>query len=350
MTLDLHQFDLHQVDFVEVDFDDDDQIAVWHQAYLDSQIASRGENCAAFTLADLVPAMRNQAARFTHQGWTGFLGGTPVASLWLGRPMSENAHLAKITVDVVPAYRRLGIGTRALAFLEDRAAAAGRSTVIVPADWPSTFPVTGQGAEGPEFLGAHGYTLALGELQRRLDLPVAAAVLDRFSAETAERAAGYRLESCKGPVPDAWLADYAALDAAIETEAPTGDLAIEPTTPDTAAVRINDANEASSGRTRYGTYAFDADGVMVAFSDLVTPAHEPGRAYQLGTLVKSGHRGHRLGMAVKVANLKFLQDQDPSITHVLTWNAGANAHMIGVNEELGFRISEHCGEFQKSLN
>ena len=49
------------------------------------------------------------------------------------------------------------------------------------------------------------------------------------------------------------------------------------------------------------------------------------------------HRGHRLGVAVKVANLRLLQRERPDITRLTTYNAEVNSHMIGVNEALGFR-------------
>ena len=50
---------------------------------------------------------------------------------------------------------------------------------------------------------------------------------------------------------------------------------------------------------------------MVAYTDIATTVHEPGRAYQWGTLVRRDARGHRLGLAVKVANLRLLQDDVP---------------------------------------
>ena len=74
----------------------------------------------------------------------------------------------------------------------------------------------------------------------------------------------------------------------------------------------------------------------MAYSDLATTVHEPGRAYQWGTLVRPQDRGHRLGVAVKVANLRLLQRERPDIVRLTTYNAEVNAHMIGVNEAMGF--------------
>jgi len=65
--------------------------------------------------------------------------------------------------------------------------------------------------------------------------------------------------------------------------------------------------------------------------------HESERAYQWGTLVSPAHRGHRLGLAIKVANLRLLQRTHPQITTVVTYNADVNAHMVAVNERLGYR-------------
>ena len=86
---------------------------------------------------------------------------------------------------------------------------------------------------------------------------------------------------------------------------------------------------------------------MVAYTDIATTVHEPGRAYQWGTLVRRDARGHRLGLAVKVANLRLLQRERPDVHELITYNAEVNAHMIGVNERLGFVPVARLGEFQK---
>ena len=39
----------------------------------------------------------------------------------------------------------------------------------------------------------------------------------------------------------------------------------------------------------------------------------------------------------KVANLRRLVDEHPEIRTVVTWNAESNAHMLAINDVLGFR-------------
>jgi hypothetical protein len=87
----------------------------------------------------------------------------------------------------------------------------------------------------------------------------------------------------------------------------------------------------------------------VAYTDLAVTVHEPGTAYQWGTLVRRPDRGHRLGLAVKAANLRLLQRESPETTTLVTFNADGNAPMIAVNDLLGFEPTARLGELQRRL-
>ena len=119
-------------------------------------------------------------------------------------------------------------------------------------------------------------------------------------------------------------------------------------TPPSSARR--EALLARQGRRKYNTVALDEHGDVVACTDIATTVHEPGRAYQWGTLVRPDARGHRLGLAVKVANLRLLATQRPDLTELITYNAEVNSHMVAVNDRLGFRPVAWLGEFQKRLD
>ena len=135
----------------------------------------------------------------------------------------------------------------------------------------------------------------------------------------------------------------------VATEAPMGDLEFDADSPSVEALREREAVLEAQGRTKHNSVAVTADGVVAAYSDIATTVHEPGRAYQWGTLVDPAHRGRRLGLAVKVANLAHLQATRPDITRLITYNAEVNQHMIAINERLGFEPVEYLGEFQKAL-
>jgi hypothetical protein len=75
----------------------------------------------------------------------------------------------------------------------------------------------------------------------------------------------------------------------------------------------------------------------------------PESIVQQDTLVTSEHRGRRLGMLTKVANLRRAQSRWPSARSVLTWNANENQHMLAINIALGFKPAGYEGEWQKRL-
>lgn len=233
--------------------------------------------------------------------------------------------------------------------MEAAALARGRKVLTGLVGWPDTLGSDGAGASGPEFAGAHGYDLALTEVQRELRLPVDETLLAGLADDAARAHPAYTLRSWVGPVPDDLLGGWAELTSSLATEAPTGELDLEPEAVSVEVVREREATLARQGRTKYNTVALDADGTVVAYTDLATTVHEPGRAYQWGTLVRRRDRGHRLGVAVKVANLQLLQRERPDIVRLTTYNAEVNEHMIGVNEALGFRPVARLGDFQKKL-
>ena len=73
---------------------------------------------------------------------------------------------------------------------------------------------------------------------------------------------------------------------------------------------------------------------------------QPGWATQELTAVTRPHRGHRLGLRVKVAMLDLLAAREPQVTRILTHNVEGNEHMIAINTELGFEVLERQPSFE----
>jgi GNAT superfamily N-acetyltransferase len=80
------------------------------------------------------------------------------------------------------------------------------------------------------------------------------------------------------------------------------------------------------------------------------PRDAPALGYQQDTLVLREHRGHGLGLALKLANHRALVAALPGVLRVRTWNAVENAHMLAVNTALGFRPSGYSREWHKHLH
>jgi hypothetical protein len=50
------------------------------------------------------------------------------------------------------------------------------------------------------------------------------------------------------------------------------------------------------------------------------------------------HRGHRLGLLVKLAMMELLATTEPQLERISTWNAQVNEHMIAINEAIGYAV------------
>jgi GNAT superfamily N-acetyltransferase len=334
---------------VEVDPVDEALFDAWHGVYWRSANEGLGDLAAAWTRDELWQSVMRPTGRWVFRELVMLDDdGAAVAAAHVRLPLLDNRDRALVDIHVDPPARRRGHGTALLAHVESWLRSQGRTVVLVESRWLYDAGPDGTGWPGPAFAAARGYALALGDVQRRLALPVPAGLLERLGGEAAP--AAYTLRGWHGPVPEDLLAAYAELDALVETEAPTGELEVEPETPDVDTVRRLNEQLVAQRRTRYGVVALDAAGAAVGYTEIVVPDAEPGRAYQWGTLVRREHRGHRLGLALKVVNLVQLQELRPDVTHVLTYNAEVNTHMVGVNEALGFEPVGRLGEFQKRLS
>ena len=294
------------------------------------------------------------------------------ASVWL--PLSANRSNAGPYVAVHPRWRGRGLGAALYAWAEGRAVAEGRTVlqtgVMSPEEVPGAervAPATGVGTvpttPGLRFAVGRGHTLEQVARVSTLDLPVDAALLDRLAADAAERSAGYRLHTWRTTVPDEFLDAYAAMQTMM-IDAPNGGLEIEEEPYDAARIRREEAEAAEAGDDCLITVAEHvATGELAGFTviEWETRAGEslagqaddgdgPREAADQGdTLVARDHRGHRLGMAMKVANLRAFTALRPGVRRLHTWNAEENDHMLAINVALGFRPDGGSAALQKRL-
>lgn len=338
---------MNELEIVPVDVFDRAAFDAWHAAYLEAEEASGV--ASPWQLEELRVIMQDPGRRAWVGAWSGRVDGRVVSAGWLRTPLLDNLDRGELSVHTVPSMRRRGYGTAMLACVELEARQRERSVLVGEASWAYSAGPEGAGESGAEFAAARGYALALGDVKRELRLPVADGVLAELAAEVAPFHRDFELRSFVGPVPEDLVEGWARLTGTLITEAPTGGLDVEPEHVDVGVVRQEESILERQGRRKYNTVALDAAGEVVAYTDLATTIHEPGKSYQWGTLVRGDARGHRLGLAVKLANLRLLQRERPDIEQVTTYNAEVNEHMIGVNERLGFRPVARLGEFQKRL-
>jgi len=90
-------------------------------------------------------------------------------------------------------------------------------------------------------------------------------------------------------------------------------------------------------------------GTIAGFTTLSVPTEVDRTIAQEDTLVRREHRGHRLGMLLKLANLLEVQRRYPGHPAVITFNAEENRHMLDVNEAVGFVPIGYEGAWRKDL-
>lgn len=267
------------------------------------------------------------------------LDGLVVAVAVLDQHLRDNLTEAGANICVLPAYRRRGIATRILDELITKATELGITRLSV---W--TVTATGRAPLGDLFAASHGFHEVDDYRESVLHLPLDPARLAALVADAA-RAMGsaYRVESFTGRVAEQHHEDMALMRRRMSTDAPQS-IDREEAQRTAADIAATFDRLERAGTTRLTTLAFEtATSRAVAFSEMEI---EPGAedASQGETLVLRENRGHRLGLATKLATLRLLAETCSRVTHVNTGNHRDNAPMLAVNEMLGFE------EFASSSN
>jgi len=173
-------------------------------------------------------------------------------------------------------------------------------------------------------------------------------VLNALERKALAEAEPYELISWTDHCPDEYVEQLAVLMSRMSTDAPTGGLSYEEETWDAARVRNVEDTWKQAGNISLVTAARHREsGELAAYSVLELAPSKPWLADQDDTLVASGHRGHRLGMLVKIRNLRRLLADYPAVERVITFNAAENEHMLAINIALGFLPAGWDGEWQR---
>jgi GNAT superfamily N-acetyltransferase len=270
------------------------------------------------------------------------------ASMWL--PTRDNVENATIIFAIDPSQRGRGCGTAFADALVELARTEGRRNLV---------GFVGRPFEGPENLpGTHvaerlGAKVVLEVARRMLDLDeVRESELDEVlrDDDVAAHSADYDLVTWVDRVPDS-LADGAArLLGRMSTDVPMGELTWEAEVWDAARYREKEDEALALGRTRIAAGAVErSSGELVAYTDVGVMRDAPTVAHQWDTIVDPPHRGHRLGVLIKVANLRLLKEISPQSRRLCTFNALSNDHMVAINDRLGFRAVERSAHWELKI-
>ncbi|MFI1396844.1 GNAT family N-acetyltransferase [Streptomyces sp. NPDC020681] len=265
--------------------------------------------------------------------------GHPVGSAFL-RLFTDagQEHLTELTVEVHPAERRRGFGSRLLDAAVDSARKDGRRSVVAQAE---------AGTPGDAFLAARGFRKVLTLTYARL--PLADVDLAALAKDIEQPRPGYRLRSWQGTVPDEFAETFAGSRRAMD-DMPMDDTDYGTVSWDVDRVRAAARAIEARGDLLHTVVAVDeSDGSIAGFTELVVPGGGRGDGQHYGTGVLPEHRGHGLGRWMKAESVRQARERYPELGGLLTDTADSNTHMRRINDRLGYAPTHTSFEYQLDL-
>ncbi len=273
--------------------------------------------------------------------WVGLLDdGSPVGSLSIMLPQLDNLTVAHVDGAVHPEASGRGLGRELLAHALAVVRAEGRSRVFIEA------PQLPDGRPGPAFgmLTGVGARRVLDDDRRVLDLRA------HPPGDPAVAPEGYQVVQWTDRAPEALVEGCAYLLGRMVLDMPMGESDYEQEKWDVARYRASEQDARDRGRTRVSTAVVHlASGAVVGVSDIGINQRRPDVCYQWNTIVDPDHRGRGLGLVLKTHNHRHLLATCPEARWINTWNASTNAHMVPINDRLGYRVAERWSEWQLDL-
>ena len=294
--------------------------------------------------------------------WIVMVDGRLVGRVGIDLPLEDGSKVAYALIELLKDVQGRGIASTAHAQLVEPTAREHGRTVLQ--SWAEHNEAPGPRVEAPTGFGSvpaddrvtrfylrHGYRLEQIERCSAFDLQGSFDRVESLFAQAREAAHDYRIVSWSAPTPEEHVAGYGWMKSRMITDAPAAALEFDEEDWDAARVARHDSTYTSSGRLLHVTAAQHiATGELCAFNELEIGKDRAEATHQGDTLVLKEHRGHRLGMLVKCANLMAWRDVAPHSPRVITYNAEENRPMLDINEAIGFVPISYEGAWKKVLD
>lgn len=241
----------------------------------------------------------------------------------------ENKHIGMVSVRVIPAFRKQGLGTHLLQKAVEKATEYANITVIF-----------GNAAleSGDAFAAKFGGTKSLTGAENRLYLANA-----QWDVIRQWRDEGHKFGEKQGVelqffenCPEDIIEEYTDIYSETMNQQPLGDfdgkIMITPITR-----REDEEKSKRIGTNWYTMITRESDGHISGLTEMMYIPDLPHKAFQNLTGVREKYRGRSLGKWLKAELLLWIVDKYPAIKYVVTGNATSNAPMLSINERMGFK-------------
>lgn len=324
-------------DIVRVDPHDERGLRAWHDT-VRASVAHDRPQASAETYAALVASVRNSNPYTTRILLAAREDAETVGTVELRLPLRENTHWADLEIHVRPGHRRRGIGRSLHEAAEEIRRAEGRTTV------GGELYVAWEEADraGMAFARGLGFESVHEEEHLVLRLPADGAALERLRRPTD----GYEVVTWGDRCPEEHVEEFCRMRTQMQQDVPAGEVDLEPPVIDEARLRTQEERLSRSYHQVVAVARRVTDGRMAGYSQVFL-AHDDQEALQDDTLVMPEHRGHGLGMRLKLATLDVLHAEHPERRTLHTYTDPANLAMYRTNARFGYRPVERMHEMQR---
>ncbi|MEU0073200.1 GNAT family N-acetyltransferase [Streptomyces sp. NPDC006332] len=316
-----------ELEFVPLVADDDDTVGQWLALLAES--SGDLPHAAPPCDVDMVGSLRHAPPATALDDWVVRADGRVVGALRLVLP--EGAPAARVDQLLVhPRLRRRGIGRALHGHALELARKHGRSTLAAT--------LTEGLPDGPPLgAGPAAFAAALGAV--RADAPAGLHQwldLDRhdpLAGGVPAPPSGYSLVTWGTITPDEYAVQVSALELSLgDTPADAAQQEVR-----TSYARQFETMRVGRGRRAHHTgLVHEASGELAGYTSVSKTTGNPRYLLQGMTVVHRDHRGHGLGLLLKLANLDHALRHEPEVRLVETANDETNRPMIAVNRAMGF--------------